>query len=229
MRPQDLTGQRFGRLTVLSRAEDYISPAGKRTTRWLCRCDCGTEKIMLRNVIKRAGSCGCVRREKAAMLARDLGGQRFGRWTVIKRASLPHPDSTGAKTGWLCKCSCGTGRILPARYLTSGASTSCGCQTTEKAAKRIIPTGQNVLGRYDGTVVSKLSKTAPTASSKTGVRGVYWSASDQRYIAKIGLRNKSIYLGRFKTLEKAAAARKEAEDRYYAPIITAWEMSQDET
>ena len=54
----DLTGQRFGSLTVLS-------PAGKNRngrTMWLCRCDCGTERafaaVYLRNGHTR--SCGCM-------------------------------------------------------------------------------------------------------------------------------------------------------------------------
>ena len=37
---QDLVGQKFGMLTVISRADSDES--GKR--RWLCRCDCGAEK-----------------------------------------------------------------------------------------------------------------------------------------------------------------------------------------
>ena len=55
---KDLTGQKFGRLTVIERAEN-----GKNgSTRWLCRCECGNEKIIegghLRsNKIK---SCGCL-------------------------------------------------------------------------------------------------------------------------------------------------------------------------
>lgn len=58
----DLTGQRFGRLTVIRRAP----PEGYRTDTsalWVCRCDCGNEKIisgmMLRN--GRTRSCGCLR------------------------------------------------------------------------------------------------------------------------------------------------------------------------
>ena len=33
---KDLTGLRVNSLTVLSQAEDYVSPAGKKTARWLC-------------------------------------------------------------------------------------------------------------------------------------------------------------------------------------------------
>ena len=36
----DLTGQKFGKLTVLSRAPDKISQYGHKTIRWNCMCDC---------------------------------------------------------------------------------------------------------------------------------------------------------------------------------------------
>ena len=38
----DLTGQKFGRLTVLKRAENYISPNGEKRAQWLCKCECGS-------------------------------------------------------------------------------------------------------------------------------------------------------------------------------------------
>ena len=52
----DLTGQRFGRLTVLAPAENI----GSRTA-WLCRCDCGNE-VVKKTVHLRSGhvvTCGC--------------------------------------------------------------------------------------------------------------------------------------------------------------------------
>lgn len=57
----DLTGQRFGRLTVIGRAENR--PNG--TTVWYCVCDCGG-KTTARGYNLRSGekrSCGCMMRE----------------------------------------------------------------------------------------------------------------------------------------------------------------------
>lgn len=58
----DLTGQRFGRLTALSRAEN----SNDRRTRWICRCDCGNEVTVIgRNLRSGATkSCGCFKSEK---------------------------------------------------------------------------------------------------------------------------------------------------------------------
>lgn len=224
---KDLTGQRFGRLTVLSRAEDYISPAGKKTVRWLCRCDCGNEVTVLRSQLTRGtASCGCLQREAAQANATDLTGQRFGRWTVLRRAPLARKEGNGSINGWLCRCDCGTERVVVARALTSGSSASCGCQTREKAADRIRTEGANVLGRYDHTVISKLKATRPTAASTTGVRGVYWSEREQLYKVAVSIRGQSIYIGRYASLEDAKKARQEAEDKYYKPIIDEFDFSK---
>lgn len=57
----DLTGQRFGRLTVLERAgKDKFGSIG-----WLCRCDCGEETVVFGKNLRsgHTQSCGCLERE----------------------------------------------------------------------------------------------------------------------------------------------------------------------
>lgn len=61
---KDLTGEQFGRLTVIKRE---FSPKGTNS-KWLCKCECGNETIvssknLLNNLTR---SCGCYQREKAA-------------------------------------------------------------------------------------------------------------------------------------------------------------------
>jgi hypothetical protein len=47
----DLVGQRFGRLLVIKRVEkpEYIK---QHDTYWLCKCDCGKEKIISKRSLK---------------------------------------------------------------------------------------------------------------------------------------------------------------------------------
>lgn len=56
----DLTGQRFGRLTVRGRATDQ-----RGRTAWLCSCDCGQNAVRLTKVLREglARSCGCLQDE----------------------------------------------------------------------------------------------------------------------------------------------------------------------
>jgi hypothetical protein len=62
--------------------------------------------------------------------AKDLGGQRFGRWFVLHRGEKRRgPGFRGP--AWVCECECGTMRTLQAQSLLRGASKSCGCLQKE--------------------------------------------------------------------------------------------------
>lgn len=72
------------------------------------------------------------------MATKNLAGQQFGRWSVIERT-----NASGAAR-WKCRCSCGTERVVAAKNLIAGLSTSCGCYTKERVSKRLTAdyTGQ---------------------------------------------------------------------------------------
>jgi hypothetical protein len=59
----DLTGQKFGRLTVLS-----LTGRKNKRLQWLCRCDCGKEKIIRSSSLTTGNtkSCGCQRNNMIA-------------------------------------------------------------------------------------------------------------------------------------------------------------------
>jgi len=58
----DLTGQRFGRLTVIGLAPTRTGVK----TQWLCRCDCGKTNMPQAATLRNgaATSCGCLRAER---------------------------------------------------------------------------------------------------------------------------------------------------------------------
>ena len=60
----DLTGQQFGRLTVLMRVDPVLTPSGKREKSWLCRCVCGREVVVYQSHLlsKTTRSCGCLKK-----------------------------------------------------------------------------------------------------------------------------------------------------------------------
>lgn len=60
------TGDQFGRLTVIERAEDYVSPSGYKKKQWVCLCICGASKILQQNslVSGLVKSCGCYASEQ---------------------------------------------------------------------------------------------------------------------------------------------------------------------
>ncbi len=127
--PIDLTGQRFGRLVVVRfECKEASSPVLPLTYRWLCRCDCGTEKVVAASSLRsgHVKSCGgCVVYTGTRTL--DLAGQRFGRLTVLT------PAGTNRRHGatWTCRCDCGNETVVDARNLRAGNTKSCGCLKAE--------------------------------------------------------------------------------------------------
>lgn len=85
----DLSGRTFGRLTVLSRALDRVRTSGKTRAMWLCRCECGRERI-IQGAILRSGasrSCGCFSNElrSKALAVHGMGeDNRYGIWRAMK-------------------------------------------------------------------------------------------------------------------------------------------------
>ncbi len=64
---RDLTGLKFSRLTVISRADDIDTPVWKqRKPKWYCKCECGKHITTFGSWLTsgRSASCGCIRRER---------------------------------------------------------------------------------------------------------------------------------------------------------------------
>lgn len=70
----DLTGQRFSRVTVLGSAGSREYGQSKKS-RWLCKCDCGTEKVFDGSSLMSGNtvSCGCFARERLGKLSATHG------------------------------------------------------------------------------------------------------------------------------------------------------------
>lgn len=129
---QDMSGQRFGRWTVLHFSERRGKTNAFRLY-WLCRCDCGTERTVLSGSLKsgKSTNCGCLKREMNSATMIDMAGRKVGRWTVIR-----HSRSVGKLHWWLCKCECGIEKEVLAKSLRNGDSNSCGCLKNELIGNR---------------------------------------------------------------------------------------------
>ena len=82
----DITGNRYGKLVVIKRAESRKIGSRMRTF-WECRCDCGNTVEVCGEHLK-AGhtkSCGCLASEFSG---EDLSESRFGRLTVVGFAEV---------------------------------------------------------------------------------------------------------------------------------------------
>lgn len=70
MKVIDLTGQRFGRLVVIERAENI-----KGKCFWKCRCDCGKQLIVSANHLRMHNtfSCGCYQKDMTSNARKKTG------------------------------------------------------------------------------------------------------------------------------------------------------------
>ena len=193
-RTEDLTGRRFGMLTVLSRA-DYKSENGQIL--WNCACDCGG-KIVAPTGQLNAGyrkSCGCLSRPPL----KDWVGRTFGSLTV-----LSYDGKRGGKHYWKCRCNCGNEISVCQSSLKNGHTTSCGCQNIPYAAKHFV----------DGTCIEAIRSKTVAKNNSSGVRGVYKNKRTGRWCAQITFQGRTRYLGSYDTLAEATIARQKGEEIY---------------
>ncbi len=124
----DLTGKKFGRLTVLYKDQERITKSGSY---WVCQCECGNIKSIKSSSLRRGEiqSCGCLQKERTIkarnQAAEDLSGRRFGKLVVLKR------DETITNTPyWICQCDCGNVKSIKGHDLKrkdGNQTVSCGC------------------------------------------------------------------------------------------------------
>lgn len=98
-RLKNLVGMKFGRLTVLERADDRVNKKGKHSIMWKCLCECGNIKVISRNSLlsHNVQSCGCLRAEKTRERRFRHGlrnTQLYRAWSNIKtRCYNPKKDT----------------------------------------------------------------------------------------------------------------------------------------
>ena len=133
----DLTGQKFGKLTVTGYANE---------SRWHCLCSCGNTSVVDGKSLRegRTHSCGCIHRP-------DLTGQKFARLTVTAYAGR----TPAGKSKWHCVCSCGNTPIVVGGALRSGTTRSCGCIAREDLTGRKF--GKLTVTAYAGPSSSRTS------------------------------------------------------------------------
>lgn len=130
----NLTNQKFGRLTALS--DVGISSSNHRN--WNCLCDCGNHLTtssanLIRGNVK---SCGCLKTRI------DLTGKRFGRLIANRDIGTIANGLNRHVRLWECLCDCGAIVSTRSSSLLQGRSQSCGCLMRETNRDKIkLPDG----------------------------------------------------------------------------------------
>lgn len=226
----DLTGRKFGKLTVIERADNYISPKGKKQSVWKCLCDCQLclppeqrtysyiKGYLLRNGKKK--SCGCKN-------TYDLTGE-YGIGYTSKNEPFYFDLEDYDKIKDYCWYINKNDGYLYANYNCENK------QTTIKMHRVVMSLNdsQNDIevdhihgnktrndNRKSNLRLANKNQNRMNvglfSNNTSGVTGVTFDKTKNKWVSRIGYYNKSIRLGAFDSKEDAINARKNAEEKYF--------------
>lgn len=219
---EDLTGRRFGRLTVLYRAADKVQNNGAILPQWHCKCDCGNETDVLQVTLKTGGtkSCGCLRKETAYHTLKRYNqfklNDTYGTGYTSKGEEFYFDIEDYDKIKNICW------NIDAYGYVSSGGRKG-------KMHNYIMP-------KREGYVIDHINHNRTDnrkrnlryctenengqnhkimSRNTSGVTGVSWDKRDGIWVAQLTENHNYHYLGRYVNFEDAVQARKKAEEKYF--------------
>lgn len=213
----DLSGKTFNYWRVLK-------PSDGKKYYYDCEClKCGKIYQVYQSTLKNGkgkmcASCAAKERAEAQReIHQEIIGKQFGRLTVTGWTK-----GKKNRTMYTCDCYCGNKTTAGYTDLVTGKKSSCGCLRKDESSKRIERTYEPMYkkqreARIDGTIAYGLNAKV-SKNSKTGINGVS-KTKKGKYRVYINLAGKHYHLGVFDTLEEAKQARKEAEKKFYEPIL----------
>lgn len=231
MKLKDLTGQKFGRLTALYRAENKVTSGGNKKVVWFCQCDCGNKININSNdlLMGRSKSCGCYNREAISKRMKKLMKKyntydltnEYGIGYTLKGEEFYFDLEDYDKIKDYCWYKHHTGYITAKNTKTDSHCTlhklvmddldneymfdhinnnKVDCSKSNLRKATYSQNNRNVKNRRN---------------NKSGTTGVHWRKREQAWYAHIVVNKKDIYLGTYKKIKDAVAARKKAEDKYF--------------
>ena len=230
----DLKGQRFGKLTVIERADDIEREwRGKHVSQvaWLCKCDCGRTRIayqgsLLSGRTKTCGNSECRKGRRVIRNKYDLSGEYGIGYTQkgeefyfdledydkIKDYQWVTKDGYFEAMTW--NPSDGSQHKLRLHRLIMGVENikDFSYQVDHINHNKADNRKENL--RIVNNVQNGFNKvTWREDGSKVGVRKN--RSKSKPWVADISINSKTIRLGTFDTYEEAVKARIDAEKKYY--------------
>ena len=211
---KDRTGDRYGRLTVISFKETRGNTGNKKKSYWICQCDCGVVVEVSGSSLQTGSvqSCGCYHRDRISETKTTHGlteSTTYKSWLSMKeRCTNPNSNS----------------------YKSYGAKGIKVCQEWLESFEKFL---EDMGERPNGTTLNRKGsadtyckencewstlsvqgfdqkKNITNTSGKTGVA----PTKNGKWVAYIDC-EKRIHLGTFENFEEAVSVRKEAELKYF--------------
>ena len=175
--------------------------------KFICR-HCGKEfqaRYKNRKYCSKKCTCNAMSKNKIKNY-NNLIGKRFGKLVVLERekSDTRHPHL-------ICKCDCGKQISTNVEHLLAGRTESCGCLRISKTF--VEETSLN-------TIRSKIRK-----DNTSGVKGVNWYKPTNKWVAHITFQKKKYTLGYYTNIEDAIKARKNAENKFFKPILEKYKIN----
>lgn len=223
----DITGQTFGRLTVLEKDREI-----GHITMWKCKCECGNvTSVKISNLRNgHTKSCGCLARESGYA---NIDNRYLNKYVIIDDivyVTLTNGDTMLCDVDDWERLKIYTWRLdgygYAFRSRMKGERSSDihfhTCVIKKEDNKVIDHINRNKLDnrkcnlRLCTQQVNTLNRgiAKNNTSGCTGVRK--WK---NRWLVSIGINYKNIYLGSYKNFEDAVKARKEGEEKYHKPLL----------
>lgn len=228
----DLSGQVFDRLAIIERAEDYISPQGKHYIQWLCQCECGNLKVIksidLRK--KRVKSCGCLEKENLKLIQQEK--KKYNNFEVLD--DIVKVFFNNCKDYFICDKTFWTEEIQQYCWVKAknGYAVARNFEGKILSFHRLVMAKELkdnlVVDHINGNILDNRKDNLRICQSKdnsknhsinknntSGVLGVYFDNTYNKWFPIIKVNNKKIYLGSYHTIEEATIVRRQAEEKFF--------------
>ena len=221
----NLIGKKFGMLTVIGRAEDGIQPNGQHRARWLCQCDCGSEPFVIfgysLNRNRNTLSCGCLTKEVVSERSK-----KNNIYNLSGEYGIGYASNTGNEFYFDLE---DYDKIKDYCWYenSNGYMAARMRGTNEHVCMHVVIGGKN----YDHADRNKLNNTKQNLRSATysencqnrslrsdnssGVTGVWFSVTDNKWIASLDLNGETVYTKKFNKKYDAIVGRLNAEKKYF--------------
>lgn len=219
---------------VLQKDGYFISSSGKtKQLKWLCQCDCGNKTSVVGSSLRRklTTSCGCYGKQQAKERivnysfpkkynTYDLSGEYGIGWTFKgEEFYFDLEDYDKIKDycwhinnkGYLA-CAVGNNTYILMHKLILNLIDDNSVDVdhikhktydNRKSEMRIVTRTENQMNL------------SLKCNNTSGVTGVNYDNTNNRWVARIGINHKRICLGYFMKFEDAVSARKRAEEKYF--------------
>ena len=230
--PNDIIGQKYGKLTVISILNEKEKQ--NNTISYICNCDCGKNNVIVtrKNLLNgRVKSCGCLVKENMSMIAKKEPLEYINHENKYYECILSDESSVyfdyedydivhkyrwmKDANGYICAITDSHDRtiflhrLIMSRYFNIDnlqIDHIHGKETrndNRKCNLRVVTISQNRMN----VGIKK--------NNKSGVTGVSWSNYYNVWVARITKYGKTYCLGNFVNFDDAVLARKRAEDIYF--------------